>query len=87
MTIQRIGKKPNAAPSVPASSAWSTGIENSAIATTSATPSEISPATQAFSLSPPSSTKRASSGSAPHSALRASESPTAWRSCWNMHAR
>ena len=52
-----------------------------------ATTSEMSPATQAFILSPPSSTKRASSGSAPHSALRASESPTGCRSCWNMHDR
>ena len=59
MTIHRIGKKPNAAPSVPASRAWPTGISKSATATTSATPSEISPATQALSLSPPRSTKSA----------------------------
>ena len=49
MTIQRIGKKPNAAPSVPASSACPTGISKSTIATTSATPSEIRPASHALS--------------------------------------
>jgi hypothetical protein len=63
MTIHRMGKKPNAAPSVAASSAWPAGIEYTAIATTSATPSEMSPASHARMRSTPSRTKRVSSGS------------------------
>src|SRR3954462_11401512 len=84
MTIQRIGKKPKAAPSVAASSVWPTGISKSAIATTIATPREISPARPARSRSPHSSTNSVSRGMAPHSALSASDPPTGSRSCWNM---
>src|SRR3954465_13713120 len=87
MTIQRIGKKPNAAPSVAASTACPTGISKKATATTSATAREKSPARQALILSPPSSTKMASSGNAPHSELSASESPTGGRSCSNTPLR
>src|SRR3954454_24104529 len=84
MTIHRIGKKPKAAPSVPARNAWSTGIPKSTTATSSATTSEMTPASQAFRRRPPSSTNRVMRGIAPHRALRNSESPTGCRSCWNI---
>ena len=50
MTIHRIGKKPNAAPSVPASSVWPIGMPYTRTATTMATASEISDATHAVTL-------------------------------------
>src|SRR4051812_23985037 len=71
-----IGKRPKAAPSAAESAAWPTGIPYTAIATTSATAREISPAHWAASLKPPSSTKRVMSGSTAKIADSPSELPT-----------
>ena len=51
MTIHRIGKKPNAAPSVPASSVCPIGMPYTRTAMTMATASDISDATHAVTLS------------------------------------
>jgi hypothetical protein len=81
ITIHMIGKKPKAAPSVLDRSAWPTGISNRATATTRATPSEISPDSQARIRKPPRRMKRVKRGIEPHIALRASDPPTGSRSC------
>ncbi len=84
MTIHRMGKKPNAAPSVPASSACPTGMPYTAMATTRDTASEINDATHAVILSAPSRTNSNSSGTAATRALQASELAIGSRTCWYM---
>ena len=84
MTIQRIGKKPNAAPSVADRSVWPTGMEKNTTATTMETARETSPAIQALTFSTPSSTKRVTSGIAAQRALSPSDPATGSRTCWNM---
>src|SRR5687767_11186179 len=84
MTIQRIGKNPNAAPSVAERSVWPTGIEKNTTATTAETARETSPAIQALTFSTPSSTKRVTSGIAAHRALSPSDPATGSRTCWNI---
>ena len=84
MTIHRIGKKPNAAPSVADRSVCPTGIEKNTIATRMATARDTSPAIQALTFSTPSSTKRVTSGIAAQRALSPSDPATGSRTCWNM---
>jgi hypothetical protein len=81
MTIHRMGKKPNAAPSLPANSACPTGIPYTAMATTRDTASEISDASHAVTLSAPSRMKSSSSGTAATRALQASEWWIGSRTC------
>src|SRR3954447_20957992 len=76
MTIHRIGKKPNAAPSVPASRACPSGIEYATTATASATTREIMAASQARMRSTPSSTNSVARGRAANTDVRKSEPPT-----------
>src|SRR5829696_5625207 len=76
MTIHRIGKKPNAAPSVPASRACPSGIEYAKTATASATTREMMAASQARMRSTPSSTNRVAKGRAANTDVRKSEPPT-----------
>ena len=82
MTIHRIGKKPNAAPSVPASSVCPIGIPYTSTATTMATASDTSDATQAVTRSTPSSTNSSNRGIAATSELHARDSATGSRTCW-----
>src|ERR687893_1851809 len=86
MTIQRIGKKPKAAPSDADSSDCPTGIRNATMARTTATASEMSPAIHALTFNAPRSTKRVSSGIAATSALSASDPPTGSTTCSNNGA-
>src|SRR5215213_3262776 len=79
-----IGKNPKTAPSLATSRACPAGISKAMIASTVETASEMTPASQAFIFSPPSSRNRVNRGMAPTSALSASESATGSRVCWNM---
>src|SRR5919206_4203415 len=83
MTIQRIGKKPYAAPSLADSSAGPNGIPNATTATTIDTTSEISPAIQAFIRRTPSSTNRVIRGRAAQSADNPRDPLTGARTCLN----
>ncbi len=74
--MNMIGKRPNTAPSTPASSACPTGIEYTMIATRIETASEISAAHCALIRNPPSSTKSTTSGRAANIDERPSESDT-----------
>ena len=80
-TIQMIGKRPKAAPSLAASSAWPAGMPKAKTATPSATTSEARPACQAFHFSAPSSTNSVISGSAATSAESASDPATGLAIC------
>src|SRR3954447_13574725 len=82
MTIHRIGKKPKAAPSVPASSVWPIGIPYTSTATAMATAREISDATHAVTLKTPSMTKSSSRGIAATSELHARDWAIGSRTCW-----
>src|SRR3569833_3605252 len=79
MTIHRIGKKPNIAPSLPERRDWPTGMLYAQIATTRATAREITAAIHARIRTMPSSTNRVMSGSDATSELQASEWATGSR--------
>src|ERR1700736_6269687 len=84
MTIHRIGKNPNTAPSLPASAAWPIGMLYTATAITSATASDASAAIQARRRNTPSSTNSTASGSAATSELQPSEWATGSNNCLYM---
>ena len=82
MTIHRIGKNPNAAPSVPASRVCPIGMPYTSTATTMATAREISDATHAVTLRTPRRMNSSSRGIAATSELHAREWATGSRTCW-----
>src|SRR4051812_24687047 len=84
MTIQRIGKKANAAPSAALNSVWLTGIPKAAIATTSATTRDTTPAIHALMPSTPRRTNKVISGIAAHRAESPRDPPTGSSTCLNI---
>src|SRR3954471_2093508 len=84
MTIQRIGKKPNAAPSTALSRVWLTGMAKAAIATTMATARDTRPAIHALTRSTPRRTNRVTSGIAAHRAESPRDPPTGSSTCLNI---
>src|SRR3954465_11048913 len=83
MTIQRIGKKPNAAPSAALSRVRLTGMAKATTATTIATTRDTRPAIHALTRSTPRRTNRVTSGIAAHRAESPRDPPTGSTTCLN----